>query len=112
MSKYRYKQYIHRAFWNSLLAVLCALVVVLIVVYGWQGFKSVINKVLPEEKQTEKNGESQTDLQYLESLRGESTSSEEIQAAILEDLRAEGNEKDSTNTADQEVLLDSLRTEE
>lgn len=112
MSKYRYKQYLHRAFWNSLLAVLCALVVVLIIVYGWQGFRSVINKVLPVEEQSNENVENQDELEFLESLRGESTLSEEEQSATLEGLRAEENEETSTGTVEQEVLLDSLRTEE
>lgn len=109
MSKYRYKQYIHRAFWNSLLAVLCALVVVLIIVYGWQGFTSVVNKVLPEEEQSNENVENQEELEFLDSLRGETTLGDEEQAAILEGLRAE---EASTATSEQEVLLDSLRAEE
>jgi hypothetical protein len=109
MSKYRYKQYIHRAFWNSLLAVLCALVVVLIIVYGWQGFKSVINKVLPEENQSEESVENQGELEFLDSLRGETTLSEEEQTATLESLRAE---ETSTGTVEEEVLLDSLRAGE
>ncbi len=109
MSKYHYKQYLHRAFWNSLLAVLCALVLVLIIVYGWQGFKAVVDKVLPQEEQLDGSSEVDANLQLLESLRGESTLSEEEQRTILESLSSEESVEASTTT--QQELLDSLRSD-
>ena len=109
MSKYHYKQYLHRAFWNSLLAVLRALVLVLIIVYGWQGFKAVVDKVLPQEEQLDGSSEVDANLQLLESLRGESTLSEEEQRTILESLSSEESVEASTTT--QQELLDSLRSD-
>lgn len=109
MSKYQYKKYLHQAFWNSLLAVLCALVLVLIVVYGWQGFKAVVDKVLPQEEQSEGGTEGDENLQLLESLRAESTLSEEEQTIILEGLSSEENTEASTT--EQLQLLDSLRSD-
>ena len=109
MSKYHYKKYLHRAFWNSLLAVLCALVLILIVVYGWQGFKAVVDKVMPQEEQSDENPENDDTLQLLESLRGENTSSEDEQTVILESLSSEENAEASTT--EQQELLDSLRSD-
>lgn len=110
MSKYYYKKYLHRAFWNSLLAVLCALVLVLIIVYGWQGFKAAIDRVLPQEEQQDDKVEADEALQLLESLRGENTLSEEEQSSILEGLRAEENAE--VSATEQQGLLDSLSNDD
>lgn len=108
MSRYHYNKYLHRAFWNSLLAVLCALVLVLIIVYGWQGFKSVVDRVIPQEETLEDSPE-EDDLQLLESLRGESTLSEDEQTAVLEGLSSD--EDTNASTTERQELLDSLRSD-
>lgn len=110
MPKYRYKQYLHRAFWNSLLAVLSALVVVLIIVYGWQGFKSAIDKIVPADKPLVGTSEEADQLQLLESLKGgESSLSEEEQSVALEGLKSEENVEMSSE--ERMKLLDSLKSD-
>ena len=112
MAKYHYKQYLHRAFWNSLVAVLCALVVVLIIVYGWQGFKSVIDRVIPSNEELSKDGNEENDeMLLLESLRGESTLSEDEQDVLLQELKVEQGSDTEMSNAEREELLNSLRND-
>lgn len=106
MPKYHYKQYLNRAFWNSLLAVLSAFVVVLIIVFGWQEIRSVMNRII-EGATGEPQAEEMDRLQLLESLKGDDNTSEEEKARLLEELRSEEN-----NVSDEEKLrlLESLRS--
>lgn len=107
MSKYRYKQYINRAFWNSLFAVLSALVFVLILVYGWRGLQAVMERINIGGGGEEPGAEEQSRLQLLESLRGTDDVPEAEKERILNELRAD----DSAELSEAEKLkiLESLR---
>jgi len=104
MAKYHYKHYLNRAFWNSLLAVLSAFVLVLIIVFGWQEIKTVMSRVILGEDQIK---EQEMDrLEFLETLKGNEDVPEEEKERLLEELRS-----DDDDISDEEKLqlLESLK---
>lgn len=104
MPKYHYKNYLNRAFWNSLLAVLSAFIFVLIVVFGWQEIRVVMNRMITGQAEVE---ESEMDrLQLLESLKGSDNIPEEEKALLLEELRSDGED---VSNEEKLQLLESLQ---
>lgn len=105
-SKYRYKQYLNRAFWNSILAVLAALVAVLVVVFLWQQIKGVIGITIDNPFYTEQKSDSE--LEAIDKLRAEQPFSEAEVTQMLESLK---DSDDSLSDAEQISQIDSLRSE-
>lgn len=104
MSKSHYKHYLNRAFWNSLLAVLSAFVLVLIIVFGWQEIKAVMSRIITGNDQVE---EQELDrLGLLETLKGNEDVPEEEKERLLEELQS-----DDESVSDEEKLrlLESLK---
>ena len=104
MPDYHYQRYINRAFWNSLVAVLCALVLVLIIVYGREAIRGFMTELVADRPAAEEAEADQ--LELLESLRSPETASEGEMESPLDELRSGDGE-----TADDEQLehLESLR---
>lgn len=104
-----FQKYLNRAFWNSLLAVSSAALVVLIIVYGWHAFLSVKDSRMTEEI----TGDAEEDLSkddvlaLLESLKdSENPISLEEQERLLQELAASTTEM---MTKEEKIdLLDSL----
>lgn len=89
MTKYHYKRYLNRAFWNSLFAVLSALILVLIVLYGWSGIKAAMDRLMVSGGDVEADAVEQDQLQQLEALRGPDNASEAENRQALDELRAD-----------------------
>lgn len=108
-SKSYFQKYLNRAFWNSLLAVSSALLVVLIVVYGWQTFLLVKDSRIMEEitGDAEENLSEDDIFALLESLKdSENTISLEEQERLLQELAASTTE---VMTKEEKIdLLESL----
>lgn len=105
MAKYRYKQYLNRALWNSILAVLSALVAVLIAVFLWQEISSVITSVMTDKGSEE--AVDQSDMELLESLRNGDAAPDEESSRLLDGLR--GSETDEASEEEMRQL-ESLRS--
>lgn len=109
MPKYQYKRYISRAFWNSLFAALSALIFVLIILYGWQAIRSVVDRLPFGGGEEEVVPEEADRLEQLEELR----SSEEIPEAEKEALlRSLTTDDESLSDEEKMELLDKLKGDE
>lgn len=104
----RYRPYIVRVFWNSLFAVLSALVLILIVIYGWQGLQAVMERMDLDRSDPEPDDAALDQVRLLESLRGEDTVSAAEKARLLEELQT-GESADGPSDEEQRALLESLR---
>ncbi len=105
MPKYHYKQYLNRAFWNSLLAVLSAFVFVLIIILGWQEIRTMMGRMITGQNDVE---EQEMDrLELLESLKGGDDIPEKEKEQLLEELQS-----DDGGVSDEEKfqLLETLKS--
>jgi len=105
MPKYHYKQYLNRALWNSLLAVLSAFVLVLIIVLGWQEIRMTLNKVI--SGQSEEEAGEMDRLELLEKLKGNDDTPVEEKERLLEELRSD---EEGINQEQKLQLLESLKS--
>jgi len=105
MPDYHYQRYINRAFWNSLVAVLCALVVVLIIVYGREAIRNFMVELVSDKPEVEQKEMDQ--LELLESLKGPEDVTEEEKEMQLQELQTE----EATAVSEEERIkqLESLR---
>lgn len=110
MPRYKYKDYINRAFWNSLFATLSALVLVLIILYGWQLVISIADNLpfINSDKDKETSEEDDR-LKQLEALKSSEEISEAEQEAILQNL---SSEEDDMSDEEKFELLDKLKGNE
>ena len=105
MVKYHFKNYLNRAFWNSLFAVLSAFVLVLIIIFSWQEIRAVMSSLVAGDDQVEEKEMSR--LELLESLKGNDEVSEEDKTRLLEELQT--NDEDVTEE-EKLQLLELLKT--
>lgn len=106
MPRYHYKTYLNRAFWNSLVAVLSAFVLVLIIIFSWQEIRAVMSKMVMDRNPSD---EQEMDrLELLESLKGNDDTPEAEKVQLLEELQSE----DEVEVSDEEKLqlLESLQS--
>ena len=110
MPRYKYKDYINRAFWNSLFATLSALVLVLIILYGWQLVVSIADNLPFSIGEGDNEAlEDEEILNQLEALKSSEEVSEVEQDAILQNLSAG---QDDMTEGEKLELLDKLKGDE